>query len=480
MFTKILKTTSRWLPVIVGLAGLLFIISYVIHGYWLRLSGDDFGFVNATRSNFFSYYSGFVGRMAGRFSAALLIFILYQFTWFFIKATPFFFVLFFTWGSYKLTKQVSGSSSRIPSLLIGVLLTITVSIVPTNQYQTFYWLPAYISYGLPLSLFLFVLAYTLKNYPLNKVSKFSLLALCLSALFIGGLHELVAVFGVMMYGFTILLLAMNLLLTTGLKSTIDKIRPKILLLLSPLFGFGLAFVIDYLLPATRYRRSVSPIINIGKRQLLTDTWRITDVVQTKTLHEPILYLFLVFVAFLAIGMVKRKSVSRVVRQIHPFTAYASLSSILFIPFVTLFITVFSTKYGYGTPPPERTVFVYYFSVVLCLLLVGLALGALSTLLPKRGIESTKIFLLSLMVFLVPISFITYRHKESNLFNDVSSHATKFDERDQFIKNSVKSGKKDIVIPAIPIGDTPYPTANKKSDVNTILKDYYGANSIIAR
>lgn len=458
---------------------LILLVLYVASGSDLRHSGDDFVFSSeAAEYGPIDFMRTFVTTMAGRYSNGMVIYLMYQAPEFFIVATPFLFITLFILGAFLLFRQTALLRNFLPAALLSVVFTFCLVMVPANQYQTVFWLPAYISYGLPLALLLFLFAFFIHAIK-RKLGYISLLLLVSFGFFIGGLHELVAILAGILFVFAWLLYTLDIWSRLGFSGFNKPYIKKSIFYVVTGSSFVAAFIVNYLLPATKFRRSHSPIKTEGIFETLTYSWEYSiDFFQT-TLREPIV-LFSLFITLLICLLAYRfNPVGKFRMGLHPLTTYVAILSLITIPFLSLFITVLSARYGYGTPPPERTNFVFYFSLIFCTTILGYLLANLATKLHRQALCATVHISVLVLMVITPLSFYIYTQKSNNLLMTVHNQAKNFDIREEYIEEQLSVGNRDLLVPSLAIGDTPYPKNDEKVFPNKQIAKYYNLNTLRA-
>ncbi len=476
---KLFNSKSGKLLIFITLLCLSLLVIDIISGYYLRRSGDDFAFSDeVTGQDPINFMRVFLTTMAGRFTNGGLVYVMYQVPQLFIMITPFLFILLFILAAYLFIRHTTPINKPLPALLLSVFFTFSVTMVPVNQYQTIDWLPSYISYGLPLALLLMLFAY-FKRATDNKINYPALCLLFLFAFLIGGLHELIAVIGCLFIVCAWCLFTINSLALKGFSIFSRSFLSKSVIYLVPCIGFFTAFLADYLMPATALRRNASLIQPEGKLEMLTHSWDYSVTLLQNTLMEPAV-IFCFFVTLLTCLIAyKSKVISKPNIELHPFTFYMSFLALTIIPFLSLYITVLSARYGYGTPPPERTNFIFYFCLIFCTSLLGILLGSFATKLNKVAFSATTNTTVIMLLIVSSLSFYVYTEKTMSLSSTIKNHSVSFDAREKYIKEQVKAGHKDLLVPSLAIGDTPYPKGDATTFPNKQIAEYYKLNSLRA-
>jgi hypothetical protein len=499
---KALKSIDKKFVIILGLCCLLLVAVSAYGGYYLRHSGDDFSLSTLASMGPLSFFRIYFTRINGRFSYVIVSLVLYQFPRLFIRLTPIFFYCLFVGGFYTFFKRVTGSVEKLCLLALSLVLTFSLATLPVNIYQTIYWLPAFLAYGLPLGLLLLLFSYLVRVD--NKVpSSFSFLVLFAGALAIGGFNELVAVLGSFLLAVVFCLIEINNRLTKGSWDNASLLK-RARLFLAAIAGFIASFIVNFIVPATSYRSILShtgsfhgspplsiagrisnyddPLtVALSKREILVQSWAFSVNTLKSTLGEPIVIFVILAALLISIVIYRGKFHQKITRQLHSVTVYLSLSAALLVPFLVLFICAFVSNYAQGSNPADRELLPFYFSLILCIALVSLIIGVLCKTLTRTSVNSTIGFLM--IASLIVSAFTFYHSGRATIALNKELHAQMIsqDGRDQYIRSMLSKGTENIHIqPFVTVGDTPYPKSDPKYWLNEDMASYYGAASLVAK
>lgn len=455
--------------------GIIFVLIIVYGTLYLRLSGDDYQLTRLAREGFFEYQKLFLTKLNGRFTYSFATFLLYQFPRFAIALTPLLFLGIFISGALLWLRKVL-RDDWISPIAGAVFLSIALVMMPENTYQSVYWLPAYVAYALPLGLLVFYFLY-LKKLLDRGFKKNQLFIALLFALIIGGLHELVAAFACITIFSIYILSVLNLFIKK--KINLILVRKWSTIALASIAGFTLAVIVNYSLPATAFRKNVSQVPVTSKRLAVKSSWNYTTKTYVNNVAKPILLTSTLLLTILMLVVLKNNTKSRdlLTRKLHPGTIYFGIALLALIPFTTLLLTALLMYFGQGLVPPDRTLFVFYFSLIMCSALFSVLLSQLVLGLSKSAINSTVTTLIILTLPIAAATLYSSFNKQIKLDSDLRVQSKSDDAREYDISRQIMRGSKNIIVPFhMTVGDTPYPKDNKDYWFNYELAKYYRVDS----
>jgi hypothetical protein len=476
---KFLNHFDRYILFLIGFVCLIILCISIFGGRYIQVSGDDFQLARLADSGPLDYFDTFLSKLNGRFTYALVGFVLYQAPTVFVHLTPVFFYTILSVGFYVFTKNIIRLNRPYIIATLAVIFSFCLSMLQyTNfsYYQTIYWLPAYLAYGLPLGALLYLLAYLYKvhqNHPTLRI----LLYLFASSLIIGGLHELVAILGIIL-GFCVLFLPLfNTILLTNLRIAKDTYLKSIIYLASITLGFMASVIINYLLPATAFRRDLSIKNPESKRTIITQSWQFTIDLFNTTVSNPLLLFCML--CFILGGLLIVKDI-RLKLVIHPVAVYVSLFLSLAVPFIVLFLTTLMSRYGQAQNPPERVYLPFYFTILLGVSIAGILLAVLASQRSKIARDSTiSVLCILVTVFSIPL-FLSHGKYVWDFNSQLRAESIAAKARDKDIRAQIAKGERTVHIKFFTtLGDTPYPKNDKDYWFNYELARYYKIDYVIA-
>ncbi|MFO0971609.1 MAG: hypothetical protein U0520_04680 [Candidatus Saccharimonadales bacterium] len=350
--------------------------------------------------------------------------------------------------------------------------------MPINRYQAYYWLPGLISYGLPFVLTI-VLAAVLVRVSGSKTSLFSYGLFALVAAVIGGFNELAAITGAY---FVLAAAGTSLLWVQGhsLREKLKRLQPCMFVLL----GFVGSFFINFYLPATQYRRSIAQVNHLDFKRVLYLSFEF--LTHTLTLPRYILLgIFITLVslvlslAFISVDLLAVKRAA-----LRPIKILATLFVISISPAVTLSLITLLSLTGQGGNPPERAYLPYELSLVLSLVLLGVALALVSA----HGIKRLNLQMLKALrncsavaaAIVLAIGVYSTQGKLVAQTRQIRERASVFDQQEVHIKDQLAKNNSTLYIKPLPIGGVAAPTGDPLLWINENMADYYRVDAVIAQ
>lgn len=435
----------------------------------LRPSGDDFPLATSSHAGPVHYFQNFYAHLTGRIGNAVMIFLAYQKPSLSEKLTVATTIGLSFVGLYLLVRRYNLFNSRFPVAMLALLFAGAVIHIPANQYQAIFWLAGFISYALPMGLFLIFFALLRSDMQLRS-KKF--VGMFLFAFFIGTLHEIVALMGVLLcVCIYISLMAYRSVYKLGKIKTSAK-RTVSLLLMS--LAYILAFLSNYFAPITYKRREASVTVHHSKRKMVELIMEFVNDLFVQSIQKPAV--LLVFLTFCAVVMYSGHNLyTRFIKR--PLAMAYVLIIIALLPYATLLLTAAASMYGYGGNPPDRAYFPFEFTLVLCTSLLGIALGIFLKRFMPNG-KQRKLLYSGVALFTVYAS-MGYAIASLNRLELIAYRAHLYDEQELRVKAEIEKGSQTLYLKPLRISEVAHPTPDPKHWVNKGIAKYYGVREVIA-
>ena len=437
---------SKKLIVAIPIIFLIVISSYFILTtipfvrYWV----DDFCSATLLRNNgYFATQAIWWKGWTGRFLTTAVVSFFELFNMWVVRIIPLILIgglVASFWRVYKFTK------------ILPLLFVFLVLINAPNIIQSFYWMSGSIVYVAPfifLNLFL-----TLLIFPPKKVN---LIVPGILLFIAGGFDESYAVSQVVLLFFAFLFFKLT---------RFSKDKDRLRILYSGLVGSIFSLSLMFLAPGNAARATTvthpASLLFVAKSTLYGTKWYLLRTLSVK----PFLYsLFMIFVAtlvFLKNIKLDKKS-----------SAVLILVSV-FIAIFTTMAVIGSGYYSMSIIPPERTLFVAIYMIILSF--VGFSVGITSLMVGYKFLDS-KMFFASLIAIYLVLSIFLIKSMVShwqNVRTEIKNYAVSFDKIEPTLANS--KGR-DLVMKNIsPVGELDSFTDNK-GWVAGCLAGYYNIKKI---
>lgn len=346
-------------------------------------------------------------------------------------------ILSLSWAACQILSQNSFPRKMLVSISLASVIT-WISLRSLVQYsEVVFWKTGICNYAIPPIMFLFFLGLLFKQMQkVTPVREWEMIASLVFALIVGGFSETSVAVQIALLGGGFYFLA--------LKKTASK-KNSLLLLSFAMIGSILSLVVMSLSPGNLARAgdldNVFQIPDILPRFYISLSQALSFIPKwfvERTTLAGLAFLFgmLLFLVYSPANQIT--SLRKITRMYFEFSIYIFLG--IWASFAPSFIIR-------GYAPPERALLISYFLITCLAILWGwLAANLLHLLFKKARTQLPQLITIGLVYVALVYGPIATISSNLKLIPTLRTYSILWDERDQIIKDAVKSGKRSIVVP----------------------------------
>lgn len=441
---------------------ILTIIIFVIStSSYLGMYADDYCTSNTLQKiGYWQSQSYWYLNWSGRYSFNLFIHFSEIFKIISIKSLPVILYISSFFSFFILIKQFfNGKKRHLLSALTSLLFTSLIIVNSPDIFQSFFWQTGSLTYFIPLIFLNFALHYIFKYQNTTTLKKIIyIIIIFLLSVLTGGFSE------------------SNVILQTGILyfiliiSIISKNKKFLKPTATALFGSLISIILLVTSPGTRARQSYFTdhlsYYSIIKKSIIYVLRYLHDIIFINHLY--LFSLILILVIGISLATIINKSL-KLDKKIYQTILILNPLFVL----SCIFITYASSLYAMASPPPNRTLSVLVYILILGSFIFGVTIGNYYKMSKYKKILS---YILSItLIFVISLSII----KCINIHYEIKQHFTEWDNRNQQIINDKNNQKKDILVKPISQQTTLLDDMNSDSKnwANQCASNFYNVDSI---
>lgn len=450
------------------------LILMLMPGFYARWMADDYCLnAGAQNSAFFFFVKQTVQNWTGKFTYVALAWLFARISassygWLVLASC----VLWLTGLSLLFGRLFSLRAEKLSfwtAPILGLLLLIGLFRTSPNLYQNLFWLTGLLVYTWGLLLFTWVLYLCLVFLRAERLTALWLLPISILGFLACGFGETVVVAQISFYALSLL----ACLVFAG-----GELRKRGLILSGILLGLSMtALLLAYFAPGTRVREG---LLHVGLplvRLIGLSLRNVVHVYGRLLLLNPVWVLFAFGLAFfLGVYFGSEKASILKLKDLGMIWLSVAIGNVLIGLAVCAVVVWFIQAY-----PDDRIIFVPYFFAFLSIVSLGFLSGhffseKLKKLLgtKEKCLYPTALLILLTLCVLTGVSFAKSRP-------GLHDYAMRWDARDQMIREEVRRGKVDLIIPGLESRhDLPDLQLEADDWVNQCTAAYYGVERITGR
>ena len=409
---------------------------------------------------------------SGRYAYNLLVHFSELFSLHSVKILP---ILLFTLTALSFAwalRQIFGKGlGTFVSLDVGLCLASLMVVNSPNIYQTLYWQTGSLTYLVPFIFLNIVAGMIIKIYRENKkINNYSLLLIFFLTFFAGGFNESYVALQLTMLAAFVLIVTL-----------LWRKRQPIICGMTAIAGSLLSLVVMVIAPGNKVRQAQLPK-PLPLTSVIAETIKGT-VGYVGSVFRDHAYLFALILVFL-IGFYFIIKLNKKIKTISLRCAILTSTLLLVTGFVSIGSVYAPGLYALSENPPDRTLFLVQYPLLICALSIGMVLGVYAKNINKpnyrelsKGIANIAgICMFAILVFLAHTAIGSGR----STFANVKQYSVQWDLQSAAISKQLTSNERNLKITWIPpIGDLPDPQRTDNGWVNVCMSDYFGVNSVTA-